>query len=115
MNYDDLQVWKEGMQLVTTIYTITKLFPAEERFSLTDQMRRSAISIPSNIAEGHARNSKVDFARFLRIALGSCTELETQVIIAKNLGYITDDVHKSVLETSLSVRKMLSKLITSLK
>ena len=114
MNYNDLKVWKESMQLVTTIYKVTQSFPKEERYGLTDQMRRAAVSIPTNIAEGHARNSKVDFARFLRIALGSCTELETQVLIAENLEYITHEVTIPILEQSLAIRKMLSKLITTL-
>jgi len=115
MIYNDLQVWQEAMQLVTVIYKTTQSFPTEECYCLTDQMRRAAISIPSNIAEGHARNSKMDFARFLRIALGSCTELETQVLIARNLEYITTKEIEPIMEQSLAIRKMLSKLITSLK
>lgn len=115
MIYNDLQVWQEAMQLVTVIYKTTQSFPTEERYCLTDQMRRAAILIPSNIAEGHARNSKMDFARFLRIALGSCTELETQVLIARNLEYITTKEIEPIMEQSLAIRKMLSKLITSLK
>lgn len=114
MNYNDLQVWKDSVQLVTEIYQITKIFPTEERYCLVDQIRRAAISVPSNIAEGHARNSKADFSRFLRISLGSCTELETQVIIARNLGYISDNEMQTILQKSLIIRKMLAKLISTL-
>ncbi len=114
MDYNDLHVWKESMELVTTIYKLTNQFPADERFGLIDQMRRAAVSIPSNIAEGHARKSKIDFARFLRISLGSCTELETQVIIANNLEYVSKNEITPILEKSLIIRKMISKLITTL-
>lgn len=114
MNYNDLQVWQESMQLVTSIYKLTKQFPSDERYGLIDQMRRAAVSIPSNIAEGHARNSKLDFARFLRISLGSCTELETQLMIANNLEYLKKDDTTSILEQSLKIRKMITKLITTL-
>jgi four helix bundle protein len=114
MNYNDLQVWQESMLLVTAVYKLSSLFPNDERYGLTDQMRRAAVSIPSNIAEGHARNSKPDFARFLRISLGSCTELETQIIIAKNLEYVTEEKIELILNQSLVIRKMLTKLISTL-
>lgn len=114
MNYNDLQVWQESMLLVTAVYKLSSLFPNDERYGLTDQMRRAAVSIPSNIAEGHARNSKLDFARFLRISLGSCTELETQIIIAKNLEYVTEEKIELILNQSLVIRKMLAKLISTL-
>lgn len=86
----DLDVWKNGIELVKKIYILTKDFPKEEIYTLTSQIRRSAISIPSNIAEGAARNSKKEFIQFLYIALGSAAELETQLIVAKELGYIKD-------------------------
>ncbi len=114
MNYNDLQVWKESMQLVIVVYKISSTFPNEERYCITDQMRRAAVSIPSNIAEGHSRNTKPDFARFLRISLGSCTELETQIIIAKNLEYVTEEKIEPILNQSLVIRKMLTKLISKL-
>ena len=114
MNYNDLQVWQESMQLVTNIYKLTKQFPADERFGLTNQMRRAAVSIPSNIAEGHARNSKLDFARLLRMSLGSCTELETQIMIANNLEYLTKIEITPILEQGLKIRKMITKLISTL-
>jgi four helix bundle protein len=76
--HKDLEVWKNSIKLVTTIYTVTKSYPKEELFGLTNQMRRSAVSIPSNIAEGAARNSKKEFIQFLHIARGNLAELETQ-------------------------------------
>jgi len=85
----NLDIWREGIDLVTKIYKITRDFPKEEMYGLSSQMRRAAISFPSNIAEGAARNSKAEYIRFIYIALGSLSELETQVIIAKNLGYIS--------------------------
>ena len=114
MNYNDLEVWKKSMELVTIVYKITKQFPTDERYGLIDQMRRAAVSVPSNIAEGHARRTKVDFARFLRMALGSCTELETQIMIACNLNYVSKSLADPILDQSLSIRKMISKLITTL-
>jgi four helix bundle protein len=86
----DLDVWKNGIELVKKIYILTKDFPKEEIYTLTSQIRRSAISIPSNISEGAARNSKKEFIQFLYITLGSAAELETQLIVAKELGYIKD-------------------------
>ena len=86
----DLDVWKNGIELVKKIYILTKDSPKEEIYTLTSQIRRSAISIPSNIAEGAARNSKKEFIQFLYIALGSAAEIETQLNVAKELGYIKD-------------------------
>jgi four helix bundle protein len=82
-----LKVWNQSIQMVTKIYKLTDLFPNHELYGLTSQIRRSAVSIPSNIAEGAARNSTKKYINFLSIAQGSCSELETQMIIAKNLGY----------------------------
>ena len=90
MTHRDLDVWKNGIELVKKIYILTKDSPKEEIYTLTSQIRRSAISIPSNIAEGAARNSKKEFIQFLYIALGSAAELETQLNVAKELGYIKD-------------------------
>jgi len=84
-NHKDLEVWKKSMDLVSNIYKITEPFPNKELYGLTNQIRRAAVSVPSNIAEGAARSSKKEFIQFLYIALGSLSELETQIIIANSL------------------------------
>ena len=89
--HHDLNVWKESTVLAKEIYSVTTHFPREEIYALTNQMRRSAISIPSNIAEGVARTSEKELLQFLSIARGSLSELETQVILAKDIGYIDDN------------------------
>ena len=86
--FRDLKVWQKGVELVKEIYKITKNFPKEELYGLSSQMRRASVSIPSNIAEGFRRRYAKEYKQFLRIALGSCAELETQVVIAKELKYI---------------------------
>ena len=88
MDHKDLEVWKKSMDLVESIYTLTQRFPEAEKFGLTSQMRRSAVSIPSNIAEGAARKGDKEFLHFLPIALGSLSELETQYLIATRLEFI---------------------------
>ena len=90
MNHKDLNVWKESIGMDTDVYNITKNFPGEEQFGLTNQIRRAAVSVPSNIAEGAARNSNKEFKQFLYIALGSIPELETQLIISNNLNFTKD-------------------------
>ena len=87
MNHKDLDIWKESIELTKKIYLITKNFPKEEIYGLTSQIRRSCISIPSNIAEGSARNHDKEFIQFLYISLGSLAELDTQLIISKEIGY----------------------------
>jgi len=111
--HKDLDIWKKGIDLVTDIYKITGKFPKEEIYGLTSQMRRSAISYPSNIAEGAAKNSKSDYIRFIYISLGSLSELETQVIISKNLGFVPD-VNDLLKEIEI-LRKMTLNFIKYLK
>lgn len=94
----DLDVWKEGIELVEEVYKLILNFPKSELYGLVDQMKRSAISIPSNIAEGAAKNSKKEFLRHLFIALGSLAELETQLIIAKKLGFLNSEQIMKLLE-----------------
>jgi len=113
--HKDLEVWKEAVQLVTQIYEVTKDFPKEELYGLISQIRRSAVSIPSNIAEGAARNSEKEFIQFLYISLGSLSELETELIISKNLGYLKDEKEITLMKQIDSIRKMLSGLIHSIK
>ena len=109
-SYQDLIVWQKAMDLVTEIYRITKNFPKEEIYGLTNQMRRAAISIPSNIAEGHARKSRAEYIRFLSIAQGSRAELETQILIAVRLGYLADDESNCAFSLLNEISRMISTI-----
>ena len=109
--HKDLDVWKQSIDLVTTIYIKTRNFPSEEKFGLTNQIRRAAVSIPSNIAEGAARNSNKEFIQFLYIALGSASELNTQFIIAFNLEFISKEECDILTNMNESVSKLLMGLI----
>lgn len=111
-SHKDLKVWQESMDLVVEVYKITKHFPKEELYALTSQMKRSAISIPSNISEGAGRKGKAEYCRFLYIALGSASELETQIEIAYRLNFISDI--KDLESKIRFIKNMLSKLIKSL-
>jgi four helix bundle protein len=111
--YQNLDVWKKSIDLVTDVYRLVGMLPKEEMYALADQIRRSAVSIPSNIAEGSSRNSPKEFIQFLYIALGSACELETQLLIAKNVGYL-ENIDQIESELT-SVKKMLNALISSLK
>lgn len=111
--HQDLLVWQKSIDLVTAIYSVTSAFPDNEKFGLTNQIRRSAVSIPSNIAEGFSRKSDGDFLRFLRISYGSAAELETQILIAKNLDFISLKDFDTVVESLTEVKKMLNKLMTT--
>lgn len=110
--HKDLDVWNKAMELVEKLYRITSNFPKDELFGLTSQIRRSAISIPCNIAEGAARKSKKEFIKFLYVAMGSLAELETQLLLAKKLNFINDDISLSDIE---SIRKMILGLIRYLR
>jgi len=107
--HEKLDVWKLSIDFVTHIYKITQSFPSEEKFGLTNQMRRAAVSIPSNIAEGAARKSDKENIQFLYISLGSLSELETQLIISQNLDYFDSK------ETLYELRTIKSKLINYIK
>ncbi|MCP1997185.1 four helix bundle protein [Flavobacterium sp. HSC-61S13] len=111
----NLDVWNKSIQLVTDIYMVTKAFPREEVYGLTNQIRRSAISIPSNISEGSARKGSKEYIQFLYIALGSKNELETQVIIAFNLDFISLEQQEDLLFKIENIGKMLSGLIKYVK
>ena len=102
----DLDVWKKSIDLVTLIYKYTADYPKDEMYGLTSQIRRCAVSIPSNIAEGSARTTKKDFSHFLAIALGSVAELETQLIISKNLNYLPETVLNELMPELISIRRM---------
>jgi four helix bundle protein len=109
--HKDLNVWRDSIELVTLIYDKTKSFPKDELFGLTSQIRRSVISIPSNISEGAARESNKEFLRFLFIAQGSVSELDTQLLIANNLNFLNKSDYNQITEKLASIRKMLSGLI----
>ena len=112
-NHKELRVYKESIDFVLSIYELTKRFPSDEKFGLISQMRRAAVSIPSNISEGAARKNTKEFIQFLYISLGSAAEIETQIDIAKKLNYYDD---KKELEDKLHhIINMLTKLIRSLK
>ena len=102
----DLDVWRKSIDLVTLIYKYTADYPKDEMYGLTSQIRRCAVSIPSNIAEGSARTTKKDFSHFLAIALGSVAELETQLIISKNLNYLPETVLNELMPELISIRRM---------
>lgn len=109
MYHSDLEAWKESINLVKSIYKISSSFPKEEQYGLISQIRRAAVSIPSNIAEGSARTSAKETVRFLDIALGSLAEVETQIIIAKELEYIND------IENLTTDTKKVNALISGLR
>ena len=110
-NYRDLIVWQKAMRLVTEIYRCTKAFPQDERYGLISQLRRSSVSLPSNMAEGYGLNSTQDYVRFLRVANGSLFELQTQLEIARNLGFLSEEDFSELFELSREIERMLSSLI----
>ena len=112
--YEDLTVWQKAMDLVTEVYKLVKLLPKEEIYVLSDQMRRSAVSIPSNIAEGQERDTTKDFVKFLYIAKGSNAELETQLMICVRLKYLTQSQTEVARGLVCEIGKMLNSLIKKL-
>jgi four helix bundle protein len=113
-SYRDLIAWQRAMDLVTQIYRISATFPREEIYGLTSQLRRASVSIPSNIAEGQGRHGAAEFRHFLRQASGSLMEVETQVLIAERLDYISSDETAKLLATAAEIGKMLNGLVASL-
>lgn len=114
-SFHDLKVWRDAMTLVEDVYRVTSQFPAQERFGLTAQLRRAAVSIPSNIGEGKRRKRQRAFLYHLDIALGSQGEVEVQLDIARQLGFIGQDDYKRVLDRVAEVGGMLNGLIESLQ
>ena len=114
-NYRELIVWQKSMILTEEIYRIVKSLPKEELYALSDQMRRAAVSIPSNISEGHGRNSKNEFYRFLAIAQGSRAELETQLEICKRLNYVSESEIEHAMLLCTEVEKMIYALMQKLR
>jgi four helix bundle protein len=113
-SFHDLIVWQKAMDLVVLLYKFTHTFPRDERFGLTSQLRRAAVSVPSNIAEGHCRNSTPQFLNHLSIAQGSLGELETQIILAFRLGYLNTDKQASLLKAAAEIGRLLHGLCSSL-
>lgn len=114
LNTNKLRVYKKAHELVLKTYEVTKLFPKDEHFGLTSQLRRAAISIPSNISEGKARGSDKDYKRFLFMARGSLEEVKYQYLLAKDLKYIDESQYNTVLKLANDIGRMLNGLITTL-
>ncbi|MGO8793315.1 MAG: four helix bundle protein [Candidatus Sulfotelmatobacter sp.] len=114
-SYKDLIAWQKAMKLVAAIYDATEGFPSPEQFGLVSQLRRAAVSIPSNIAEGKEHYSNRDFARFLRQARGSLAEIETQILIAQERQYLSESAATKLTEQTNELGRILSGLINSLK
>ena len=112
--YRDLDIWKKSIELVKEVYELTKKFPKQETYALVSQMRRAAVSIPSNIAEGFRRLHNKEYKQFLHVSSGSCAELETQLTISKELTYITETDEAGLLERLDHIGRMRSNLIKKL-
>ena len=113
-SYKELKVWQEGVKLVEGIYELTRSFPPKEQYSLTSQIQRAAVSIPTNIAEGWGRGKTGEYVQFLRIARGSLMELETQLIISQRLNYIDQNTLSQLEESIEKIGKMINTLIKNL-
>ena len=113
-NYEKLETWQEAIIFANLIYSATKTFPGDERFGLTNQMRRAAVSVSSNLAEGASRNSRTDFARFVEIATGSVFEVASQAFLAKKQGFLSETDFKQIYKASEKLGRMLSGLRRSL-
>jgi four helix bundle protein len=113
-SFHDLFVWQKAMDMVVSLYQSTRSFPADERFGLTSQLRRAAVSVPSNIAEGHCRNSTQQFLNSISIAQGSLGELETQIILSFRLNYLNADQQTSLLGPTHEIGRLLHGLSNSL-
>ncbi len=114
-SHRDLRVWQQTYELGLNVLRKTEAFPRAERYGLTDQLRRSAVSVPSNIAEGYGRGSRVDYSRFLKIARGSLFELDTQLLYARDLGYLKPQDYDMLFEHWTTCSKMLAGLIRQLQ
>ncbi|SDG72520.1 four helix bundle protein [Winogradskyella thalassocola] len=114
-NFRTLEIWKNGIELVKQVYVLSQQLPSEEKFGLRSQITRAAISIPSNIAEGSSRNSDIEFKRFLEIAMGSLFEVETQLIISKELEFIPEEKLTTIFELLSTEARMINSLISKIK
>lgn len=114
-DFRNLQVWVKSHQLTLAVYAATRTFPQSELFGLTSQIRRSASSIPANVAEGCGRGSNADFARFLQVAMGSASELEYHLLLSHDLGLMVDDAFESLSLQTVEVKRMLAALINKIR
>src|SRR5262249_25286312 len=112
-HYSDLIAWQKAMDLVVRVYKATEEFPARERFGLTNQLRRAVVSVPSNIAEGQGRHATRDFLRCLSIAYGSLQEVETQLVIARRLGYLEEEFRAGLFDLTGEVGRLINGLMNS--
>jgi len=110
-----MDIWKKAIAFSKSIYELSGTFPEKEKYGLISQIQRASVSIPSNIAEGSSRSSQADFSRYLEIALGSAFEVETQITIAKEVGYITNDQFLKCLEELTILQKQINQLITVIR
>jgi four helix bundle protein len=113
--YDDLIVWQRAMDLVEAVYKCSEQFPRKEMFGLTSQVRRAAVAIPSNIAEGQGRRTTRDFLHFLSIARGSLQDVETQILVGRRLNYINDEQNSTILSLVAEIGRLINALIGSLE
>lgn len=114
-SFTDLNAWREAHNLVLSIYKITKSFPDDEKFGLIQQLRRCAVSVSSNIAEGFSRRTKKEKAQFFYTSLGSITELQNQLLIARDIGYLSKDLFKELADKTITISKLTNGLIKSSK
>jgi four helix bundle protein len=114
-NFKELKIWQESMNLAKDIFSLTKKFPSEEKYGLISQLNRAIVSVPSNIAEGAARDSQKEFNQFLNISLGSCFEIETQLILANEFNYISKLELQTLIERVTKIQRMICKLKDSMK
>jgi len=113
-NFKKLDIWIKSMSLVKEIYILTNKFPKSEQFGMISQIQRSAVSVPANIAEGSAKSSNKDFSRFLEISMGSACELETLIILSKNLNYIDNNCYESIEKQIQEIQRMIKSFISQL-
>jgi four helix bundle protein len=113
-DFRDLKVWQKAHQLTLSIYQATSSFPSEEKYGLVTQLRRSAVSIPSNIAEGCGRGSDPELGRFLQVAMGSASELEYELLLSHELGFVNRELHQELSERTTEVKRMLASLLQKL-
>lgn len=114
-NFRNLDIWKNAVQLAKQVYLLTAKLPGKEKYGLCSQLQRASVSIPSNIAEGSARKSEADFARYLEMALGSAFEVETQLIIAKDVDYISEKTLQTILSDLHKLQKQINQLISKIR